>query len=107
MFTTDYLYNIIFLIRYKLNKPEHSIPISHITFLEPYDDPNNKCYFWVIQSDHSELSNATMFGLTFKEKTLMSNGFSSYEVSKIELTGLGIVTIIVYIFIFRLFKRLM
>lgn len=57
------------------------MPITHINFLEPSDDPNNLCYLWVIQSDNSKLPNATMIALTYSERMIMPNGFISYRVS--------------------------
>lgn len=57
------------------------MPITHISFLEPSDDPNNLCYIWVIQSDNSKLPNATMIGLNYKHRVTMPNGLSSYRVS--------------------------
>lgn len=59
------------------------MPITHITFLEPSDDPNNLCYVWVIQSDNTRLPTATMIALTFKMRFVMSNGTLSYRVGKI------------------------
>jgi hypothetical protein len=59
------------------------MPVTHITFLEPSDDPNNLCYLWIIQSDNSRLPNATMIALTYEQRTMMSNGCLSYKVSSI------------------------
>lgn len=57
------------------------MPVTHISFMEPSDDPNNLCYLWVIQSDNSKLPNATMIALTYKQRTVMPNGRLSYKVS--------------------------
>lgn len=57
------------------------MPITHITFLEQADDPNNLCYLWIIQSDNSRLPNAIMITLSYEHRILMSNGRCSYRVS--------------------------
>jgi len=57
------------------------MPITHITFLEPADDPNNLCYLWIIQSDNSRLPNAMMIALSYEHRIIMSNGHCSYRVS--------------------------
>ncbi|VVC44631.1 Hypothetical protein CINCED_3A002568 [Cinara cedri] len=62
-----------------LEEPNCFMPITHISFLEPSDDPNNLCYLWVIQSDNSKLPSATMIGLNYKHRIMMPNGFSSYR----------------------------
>lgn len=59
------------------------MPITHIIFLEPSDDPNNLCYLWIMQSDNTKLPNATMIGLTYEQKIVMPNGCLSYRVSLI------------------------
>lgn len=60
------------------------MPITHITFLEPSNNPNNiLCYLWIIQSDNCRLPNAMMIALTYEQRTIMSNGCSSYRVSYI------------------------
>ncbi|KAL5237944.1 hypothetical protein ACI65C_005354 [Semiaphis heraclei] len=67
---------------YLLKEPKCVMPVTHITFLEPSDDPNNLCYLWVIQSDNSRLPNAMMIALTYEQRTMMSNGCLSYRVYK-------------------------
>ncbi|XP_026815806.1 MATH and LRR domain-containing protein PFE0570w-like [Rhopalosiphum maidis] len=67
---------------YLLKEPKCVMPVTHITFLEPSDDPNNLCYLWIIQSDNSRLPNATMIALTYEQRTMMSNGCFSYKVYK-------------------------
>eukprot|EP00102_Acyrthosiphon_pisum_P024721 XP_016661931.1 PREDICTED: protein ELYS [Acyrthosiphon pisum] len=67
---------------YLLKDPKCVMPVTHITFLEPSDDPNNLCYLWVIQSDNSRLPNAMMIALTYEQRTMMSNGCLSYRVYK-------------------------
>ncbi|XP_022175974.1 protein ELYS-like isoform X2 [Myzus persicae] len=67
---------------YLLKEPKCVMPVTHITFLEPSDDPNNLCYLWVIQSDNSRLPNAMMIALTYEQRTVMSNGCLSYRVYK-------------------------
>uniref|UniRef100_A0A2S2P3S5 Protein ELYS n=1 Tax=Schizaphis graminum TaxID=13262 RepID=A0A2S2P3S5_SCHGA len=67
---------------YLLKEPKCIMPVTHITFLEPSDDPNNLCYLWIIQSDNSRLPNATMIALTYEQRTMMSNGCLSYKVYK-------------------------
>ncbi|KAE9543994.1 hypothetical protein AGLY_001683 [Aphis glycines] len=67
---------------YLLKEPKCVMPVTHITFLEPSDDPNNLCYLWVIQSDNSRLPNAMMIALTYEQRTMMSNGRLSYRVFK-------------------------
>jgi hypothetical protein len=57
------------------------MPVTHISFMEPSDDPNNLCYLWVIQSDNSKLPNATMIALTYEERIVMPNGHLLYKVS--------------------------
>lgn len=59
------------------------MPITHITFLEQADQSNKLCYLWIIQSDNSILPNAMMIALSYEHRTIMSNGHSSYRVSKI------------------------
>jgi len=78
-FLTQIIFNILF--RYLLKDPKCVMPVTHITFLEPSDDPNNLCYLWVIQSDNSRLPNAMMIALTYEQRTMMSNGCLSYRVS--------------------------
>lgn len=56
------------------------MPITHINFLEPSDDPNNLCYLWIIQSDNCRLPNATMIALTYEQRIVTSNGLA-YRVS--------------------------
>lgn len=73
------LFYIIF--SYLLKEPKCAMPITHVEFLEPSDDPNNLCYLWVIQSDNSRLPIATMLALTYKEKIIMPNGNLLYKVS--------------------------
>ncbi|XP_025191116.1 protein ELYS-like [Melanaphis sacchari] len=67
---------------YLLKEPKCVMPVTHITFLEPSDDPNNLCYLWVIQSDNSRLPNAMMIALTYEHRIMMSNGCLSYRVFK-------------------------
>lgn len=57
------------------------MPITHIKFLEPSDDPNNYCYLWIIQSDNSRLPIATMIALIYKQRNIMADGCLSYKVS--------------------------
>lgn len=57
------------------------MPVTHISFLEPSDDPNNLCYLWIIQSDNSRLPNATMIALTYKQRIVMPDGSLLYNVS--------------------------
>ena len=57
------------------------MPVTHIGFLEPSDDPNNLCYLWVIQSDNLRLPHATMIALTYEERIVMPNGSLAYRVS--------------------------
>lgn len=71
----------MFYISYLLKEPKCVMPITHIEFLEPSDDPNNLCYLWIIQSNNCRLPNATMLALTYKDRTVMPNGSSSYKVS--------------------------
>ncbi|KAL4105311.1 hypothetical protein QTP88_020559 [Uroleucon formosanum] len=64
---------------YVLKNLECYMPITHITFLEQADDPNNLCYLWIIQSDNSRLPNAIMITLSYEHRILMSNGRCSYR----------------------------
>lgn len=59
------------------------MPVTHINFLEPSDDPNNLCYLWIMQSDNTRLPNATMIALTYEERNVMPSGCLSYKVSYI------------------------
>ncbi|XP_050548885.1 protein ELYS isoform X2 [Daktulosphaira vitifoliae] len=65
---------------YLLKEPKCSMPVSHIGFLEPSDDPNNLCYLWVIQSDNTRLPHATMIALTYEHRNIMPNGNFAYSV---------------------------
>eukprot|EP00102_Acyrthosiphon_pisum_P024723 XP_016661933.1 PREDICTED: uncharacterized protein LOC100571491 isoform X2 [Acyrthosiphon pisum] len=67
---------------YVLKKPECNMPITHITFLEQADVPNNLCYLWIIQSDNSRLPNAMMIALSYEHRIMMANGRCSYRVYK-------------------------
>lgn len=74
-------------LSYLLKEPKCSMPVSHIGFLEPSDDPNNLCYLWVVQSDNTRLPNATMIALTYEHRNIMPNGNFMYSVSRIEVIG--------------------
>ncbi|XP_025408942.1 protein ELYS [Sipha flava] len=65
-----------------LKEPKCVMPVTHISFMEPSDDPNNLCYLWVIQSDNSKLPNATMIALTYEERIVMPNGHLLYKTYK-------------------------
>jgi len=59
------------------------MPITHFGFIEPIENAKDICYLWIIQSDNSKLPNATMMAVTYKEKTIMSNGSLIYNVSTV------------------------
>ncbi|XP_050440382.1 protein ELYS-like isoform X2 [Adelges cooleyi] len=65
---------------YLLKEPKCIVPVTHIGFLEPSDDPNNLCYLWVIQSDNLRLPHATMIALTYEQRIVMPNGSLAYRV---------------------------
>lgn len=71
----------IIVFRYLLKEPKCNMPVTHISFLEPSDDPNNLCYLWIIQSDNSRLPNATMIALTYEQRIVRSDGSLLYNVS--------------------------
>lgn len=71
------------------------MPITHITFLEPSNDPNKLCYIWVIQSDNTKIPTASMIALTYEMRIVMPNGSLSYRVCKIVSLLLKSVSLIV------------
>ncbi|XP_050427325.1 protein ELYS-like isoform X2 [Adelges cooleyi] len=64
---------------YVLREPQCSMPVTHIGFIEPSDDPNNLCYLWVVQSDNVRLPLATMMALIFEQRVITPNGRSAYR----------------------------
>lgn len=64
------------------------VPITHIAFQEPSDDPRNFCYIWVVHSEDTinDSSNnsspiAFMYALCFQWKEWIDNYGYLYKVS--------------------------